>query len=733
MPNNHATLRALTCDSLESFTHACIDSRRLATDVPLLQGLRAWPITKLSGINDSIECVSAAKGDTLVLACEGYAALCAGILSQALNFPLFVAPRDQLLERAREHSSNKPVALVMLKEDADDALLFGLADDFQAALLSHRPWEQLPRCTIVTARNVAALSWLVFKLIVHAKLTSSGSASGRLVSVTPHESLCLISEVSLTDAGACTTTREADLTATLAALAQPADVLAYSTHGEDACASGGGGIVLCGLSVAHDADTPFNGTALACGLGHPCPRGPRPTRLSTIAAPMLMLHACNSLRLGDGSLASDFNLGLEFLDGLGTAYVGALFTGTGPLSANAFMAAIASGMKFAEAVAMANAFVAQARLDRCLFMGVGLPQDSARVPKKTVAATPFELRMSEAARMQGEGAHLISICLTDPGIIDCARDSRLSFSIERGPTKDSIYWWYRLESAAPLQVRAFFFRFPAPVDELCFTPVDGQALHERCLDALRSLERWIELWRLTALSRSHSRLFRQLTELHSDAREVLAEHLARLRFDGAAPGRFGDIHSRLTAAAVDAGVAALQTFTPRLTGSFWLTAVLAGEYRFDRALSAPCSYCSRLVVRKVVRHALSGEKRVTDICPRCGIVADILEQGSIASLIIEAPSLTPVGTPFEGRVRIIPAPGVSPTTEVILAVRLCTHGLREVPPTQAQTRAALNGDSVEMPFRFSVPADLPPHQYRIKVLTITPDSMGFASRLLAVR
>ena len=54
---------------------------------------------------------------------------------------------------------------------------------------------------------------------------------------------------------------------------------------------------------------------LGCALGHPCPRGPVPLPLSRLDTESLFLASCNGLRMRDGSLHTDFNLGLEFLDG----------------------------------------------------------------------------------------------------------------------------------------------------------------------------------------------------------------------------------------------------------------------------------------------------------------------------------------------------------------------------------------------------------------------------------
>src|SRR6185312_11469528 len=154
---------------------------------------------------------------------------------------------------------------------------------------------------------------------------------------------------------------------------------------------------------------------LACGLGHPCLRGPHPVRLSAVPAQFLMLASCNSLRLAGSSLTSDFNLALEFLDGLGRAYVGSTrFQSPGAVY-QAFLSGLASGLTLSQSTNVANAFVSQSGLDLCTFVSIGNPDDSivgprlvnASVDGASILATSMEQEVTVRIDDTSCGANLM--------------------------------------------------------------------------------------------------------------------------------------------------------------------------------------------------------------------------------------------------------------------------------------------------------------------------------------
>ena len=705
-------LRILTCTSVGEFSRACRDPMRENTEIPVLNNAQAWPISSLYGTGLQIERSnpSHACAGYVVLSADTTSALPAMVLAAALGAQLQVVPLANLHAQAREALRKQPLMLVALREEATDALLFGLLDDFQAALESTQQWETLPQLTLVTARDLAALSWLVAKIIVQASKPANAKTRAVFASLATQPHGVVVKQMEHNESGVHHATREMDIEAALGVLTRPFDALAYSTHGEDACASAGGGAVLCGLHAARRPSSVSGVGTLACGLGHGCLRGPKQIRLSTLPTPLLMLHACNSLRLADSSLDPDFNLGLEFLDGLGSAYVGTLYTGAGALSASAFMAALASGATLSNATNFANAVLVQSRMDRSMFIAIGAVHYTAT--SKALDLNPYISANAPGVpiKVAGTSRHVLSVRMTHPEVLIFAKARALSLSA-RGT-----FWFYRVEGPA---VRIFLFRFPQPLEEdFEVTAVDGESVRTTCLEAVTALERWIEVWRLARLTQAHRTAFEALTMLQQESREFLAAHLERLRFDGLASTLLAEHRNAVLAAAANAARTVLDHFAPQLSGSFWLTNIMAAEYRFECSERVPCVYCSGFIIRKRMKHSVHGGQRVTDVCPRCGIVADLQGDGPIVNLTIEAPEEVSAGTWLVGAVKI----DLKPNTDVMLRARLCTHGQREIAPLD-ETNA----------FRFLIPAELPPHQYRIKVLAATGVSLNFASRLVFVK
>jgi hypothetical protein len=83
-----------------------------------------------------------------------------------------------------------------------------------------------------------------------------------------------------------------------------------------------------------------------------------------------------------------------------------------------------------------------------------------------------------------------------------------------------------------------------------------------------------------------------------------------------------------------------------------------------------------------------------------------------------------------GTVRILLDDSAGTEHGYIVRARLCTHGQREIAPLEESPGADAQ---LERPLRFSIPKDLAPHQYRIKVLVATSESLNFASRPIFVR
>src|SRR5262249_54763711 len=123
-------------------------------------------------------------------------AVCAGLLAGCAGLPVRVASGD-LAAAAREElrAHGQPVIVVPTRDEAADALLVGLLTEFEAALASEMPWDELPRFTLLTGRDLASLSWVVAKEIARRLQRGSRQPERRLAHFTPAEDSAWVREL----------------------------------------------------------------------------------------------------------------------------------------------------------------------------------------------------------------------------------------------------------------------------------------------------------------------------------------------------------------------------------------------------------------------------------------------------------------------------------------------------------------------------------------------------------
>jgi hypothetical protein len=655
-------------------------------------------------------------------------------LAARLGLPLRVA-RTSLLEIARAAAQGIPavdVTIVGTSSEASDDLLTGLMADVHAALSSEIPWSQLPRFTLLVARDLASLSWVIAKAIATSVEPRAGAAPGRFRHYQVNASGTHAREALIDDAtGWRPDDRQLRQAELLASLLAPTAATAYQTHGADGCAHGGDGLVLCGLrlpSTPLAADTP--GT-LACGRGHPCPRGPLPLALERVPTTTLMLASCNSLRLANSSHAAAFNLGLSFLEGIGQAYAGSITSGfTNEACSLSFISAYSSGWPFGEATLLANALLTSARLDTPSYLGVGLPGTRAPEPFVT-RGEPIEI--GEGARspivVQAGSTFLAELLVRDANLVALARVGTVSISAT-GAAGNAVFWLARVEHGganSDMILRVFLFGFPEPLGDVTLSFEDAETERERTRHACANVGLWTKLGRLALPGEPYARVWAELTESAASLRARVVEAMPSLLYDGRAPGLVRQLGESLDALSDVARETVTTGLVERMTGSFWLTNVLSSAYHPVSAERVRCPYCAGAAEGKLLRHGLDADARRVVVCLRCGIVEDVPE-GAALTVAIDAPVTAHAGGSLEVTVRLARRSD-GDGQEVTLWPRMPSRGGRDVLP---EPRSALASAAGSADFRFQLPADMLPHQYPLKVLVASRHGLGFAQRPLFV-
>jgi hypothetical protein len=647
-------------------------------------------------------------------------------------------------------TSAEPLLIVALREELTDSLLLSLLDRFQAGLDSRLPWESLPRATLLTARDIASLSWLVAKIIRSRRYLRPEVTSYRMGHYAPAGDLTVVREResrATDDAAKRLRIKRQTLNPSefAAALSKPADAFIFNVHGFDACARGGGGLVLCGLQSGGAQAQAGLGGLLGCGSGHACPRGPHPLPLNQLPSSILMLGTCNGLRLGDSVLAPNFNLGLNFLCGRGIAYVSSVFASLGSnVSSLAFAAALASGCAVGEATALVNGLLYCAGIERTVYVAVGMPDESLGAAPAASHWRRHRSLPEQPASYESEhiADNFCEFLLYDACAVSLAARGQMGMKISSSLPGDNILWFQRLEShaeadqtACPATVRIFVFRFPDSLGQLSFSIINRAELSDTVNRAFDGLRRWLEMGRLAGVERDEMISYQALEEGRRDVRQALTASLARLSFDGSmaeqVEQQINILHSLMTAARE----LFLEHILPELPGPFWPTNILTAQYLFDSSRATTCHNCGGCVIRKTLRHVLHREGRVVDVCPRCGIVSDLLEGGQIEVLTIDAPEIVRAGQSLEVQVCVRTAlPGVAPAFIVYPCISKSGPWSRQSPPSPTPSAGEINpalNDTVR--FSFQLPPDHLPHHYYIKVLAVSSHELAFASRVFFIQ
>ncbi|MEI2385864.1 hypothetical protein [Breoghania sp. JC706] len=638
--------------------------------------------------------------------------------------------------------SGRPTALLVPPGAAAFALGWAVLDASRNAIRDEAA-ASLPCTTLITARDVVTIAWLAAKIIAYALGRAREAPAGRYRILSPQRTASRWAALDDNADGTGHLLAWSSLSGAEGArlAGEACDVLITNTHGLDACADGGDGLVLCGLqqnreTLLADGDAPApQAGILACGHGHPCPRGPHPYPLARLNAQTLVLLSCNGFRPGTGNLDAGFNLGLAFLDGRGAGYCSSPFSNIGGrLAAAAMGSAFASGEPFGSAISRGNCALLTSGIEDVSLLGIGDPGDTKPRPgvhangALRVTAEHFPLQLQAAERFVAE------VEIRDPRLIERARAGLLGWSVDNTREGDGcqpVLWDQRVErDGARERLVLRLYRFPDTLSDHSLAPVDLEDLAARIRAAFAALDRWQELWRLLGFDdETVTSAIDEIARMRGPMSGRCSALLGQCRYDGGAPRAVSELLEMAHATGAHARDLVMNTMLPHLCKPVWLTNVLSQEY-FASAISAgQCDYCGERAISKRLRHPLTGQERDVLICSQCGIVMDGHVGGAIERIDIQGDRRARPGSPLTVRLALRCAPASAfarggAGEDIRVAPRLSIIGQQDVVP-QPEV-ATWSGAPVS--FRFDIPANLPPHRYFIKVLAASSQEIAFASR-----
>jgi hypothetical protein len=607
----------------------------------------------------------------------------------------FVSP-DALASAIRDElrRSTSPIVVAAMRESLDDEVLRTYVDALTAGMASRVPFADLPRVTFLTARNRGALTWLIAKSLAFRPTKRPSFAAFGV-----DDGIVMSKQVGARRFRDRSIRTAAELATQLG---ERRALVSYETHGGDACAHGGHGVVLCGLAEDRsELDLQADGV-LACGHGLPCPRGPFPFPLSRAGADVLLLASCRSVRLAGSAMAPEFNLSLSHLEGRGVATIGAYMCGIGTnFPARAIIAALSNGWSLSDAVTFGNAFSLRSGLDHPALIAIGEPD--LRISLEPLA---------DFAEKQ----------ITAPEIVAQAHAGNLRARTLAGDAP--VLYTSILEGDG--SVRLFSFRFPRVGISAEVEPAHCEPAEAVVAATISSAEAWLDLWRHSRLRARRAELADRAEEL-VEARAALIACIRRALLDTSAANDLAVLEREVGSLRQYLREQVVESFVHELNGSFWLTNQLTAEYAFVSGSTRACTNCSRPALSRVLRHVLRGSERTVLDCPRCGFVLDTRIGGSIASARVLCADHVRAGELLSATIEV-----EGPAGEASVHPRLCTDGGPEVKPADGAPSIRLDGRATRRDFELRIPADLAPHYYFLKILVDTSDDIAFVSRLVYV-
>ncbi|WP_395175445.1 hypothetical protein [Roseibium alexandrii] len=635
-----------------------------------------------------------------------------------------MAVATQLRPRAKICYISHPGALT-------DALMTRGLQSLAKHLESTLPLELAPQICFLTARNAAQRS------IPHAAGIDYDTRA-TITCVMPDGNIPRFSQVTMATDNSKRTVRVTSEKDDLLRLFDASQsVLAIGTHGFEACANGGGGIILCGRrsDAPTRRESPEPGI-LACGRGYSCPRGPHPIELSRVSARVGFLGSCNSGRLADSVMHSDFNLMLNMLDGACVSVAGSLFSSVGgSLAAQVFCACMADGETFASAVLHANALLYQSGLEHPCYIAVGQPSTKSAI--NSASSRTRTILVSSQETLDAGEANTLEIVLDGAKVPSGRVGALIKPHTDGTPVLFFSRWEADIETLeAPGRPVLRLYRFPESLGRFDIEIFDYSQRIDQLAGLADSLATWIEVGQ-----QLNSSIWSQCSEVTATLDE-LDSWLSNATKSAAYSGQDSSVLPQIENIALTCVDTARQVvgeeMARAIAGTFWPTNLFGTAMQPQAFETGTCANCNAPTFDKKLAAPRSGMVRRTSTCPRCGIVSDLNADDMIKSIRISAPEVVSRGQEWDAKVALELTEPQSAQLPVSVFLRLSALGVENLDPAPLFALIDLSQEAglTATPtagFHFNLPGDLPPHRYFLKALATTEKGLGFASRVIFVK
>ena len=338
---------------------------------------------------------------------------------------------------------------------------------------------------------------------------------------------------------------------------------------------------------------------LGCWPDLPCVRGPRPVSLRELRTSILLLASCNGLRLADGALTPDFNLGFAFLDGPGRAYVSSISGTRGnEVASTIFLAAVSSGVAVGRATLLVNAALLLTGIDLPRFVAIGDPSFTAAPRTEKPDATTLVRTDADELEINAGNQHFAEVIVDDARTLAlCQENALLLAGFDNGT---DVTWFARPEIAAATdgthgrrQLRLFCSDFRNRSERCELAVADRRDCWKAAACWLAALARWLELWRVFGLATREPEAYSEFRAAYDDASLSWSRLANRLAWSTGARTSLDAQCDVARALAQALAAELLPELTRRLKGSFWLPNETGASYQIEKTQPCRCDACGR--------------------------------------------------------------------------------------------------------------------------------------------
>ncbi len=617
---------------------------------------------------------------------------------------------------------------VGLSSKIKDDILLGLLKNMRDNFLNKEFFYKTPIFSILTNRDFDTLTFLLAKIVLNKQKNKSENKIS-LAKFVPHHTSTEVIYHTYENSTSRFDSKMIDNFSDFFAHQTSFDLISSSTHGFEACANGGNGNVLCGLSQNVKIDSlNAESNKLSCGYNFPCPRGPQPFPLKFFPTKVLMLGSCNGLRLADSCLNENFNLGLTFLEGDGICYISNLFSSTAnKIIIELFHSAIFSGYSVGKALRMVNLFLLSSNLDHPSMLMIGNPEHYVVPFEKKKSCSKLSSKQTVLnANFSSDYFYNCKLISRETIKLVCrARIIVLVFNV----VPEDMFWFANVEKS-PLDIYApivtiHIFRYPMEIENLAFEIVGYEKTQRQLKKLLMKIIFWTKQFDYIKLPETDNDLANALVNV----KEILEEFSLNIDkfsnymcYSGVELKNLFEIANELIVGSIEHYI---KHASEKLKGPFWLYNTYSADFKLNNITYGKCIYCKGNVILKKSSAISFDETRKISFCPRCGIIEDVLLDNSFSSVKVNMDDDVFINTEMGFSITFIANKNIR--EEVIFVPKISSAEHLAPFPNCQKLNSFKKGQVYNLDFRVKLDESTIPHRYFLKFLIVCPDKILFYS------